>query len=130
VYWKCENQDCKGRGNSPPDMGPHLKVTKCHDLWHEPLLVKREVCPTINKFKQASISENRKGKKTRNILKSAIKDLPDDVLIHLLSDSALRQQVNRANKKEKPIVEPKLLKDLIIDDHFRKTYKGENFLLG
>jgi hypothetical protein len=42
----------------------------------------------------------------------------DDVVIHLLSASALRQQVNRANKKNKPIVKPKYLKDLVMKEFF------------
>lgn len=35
-----------------------------------------------------------------------------------------------AYKKDKPIVEPKYLKDLIVDPSFKKTYRGEDFLLG
>jgi hypothetical protein len=42
----------------------------------------------------------------------------DDVVMHLLSASALRQQVNRANKKNKPIVKPKYLKDLVMKEFF------------
>jgi hypothetical protein len=52
------------------------------------------------------------------------------VLMHLPSSDALRQQVNRANKKDKPIVELKYLKDLIVDPSFKKTFRGEDFLLG
>ena len=117
MYWKCENKDCKGRGNPPAGLIPHLTITQGHDMWHEPLLVKREVVETLNNI-------------VFNIIKNAIKDKTDDVLVHLPSASALRQQVNRANKKNKQIVEPKCLKDLIIDEKYKKTYKGEAFLLG
>ena len=60
-----------------------------------------------------------------------IKNKSDDVLIELPSVAALSQKANRARKKGKDIVkEPKYLKDLIINENFKKTYKGEEFLLG
>ena len=68
--------------------------------------------------------------KKREIFSKRLIKTTDDVLMHLPSSDALRQQVNRANKKDKPVVEPKYLKDLIVDPSFKKTYRGEDFLLG
>ena len=43
-------------------MVPPFTLTKPHDLWHEPLLVKREVCETLELFKEKA-SRSKKGKK-------------------------------------------------------------------
>ena len=77
MYWKCENKDCKGRGNPPAGLIPHLTITQGHDMWHEPLLVKREVVETLNNI-------------VFNIIKNAIKDkLSIDVKInaHIIANS-------------------------------------------
>jgi hypothetical protein len=88
IYWKCEDKNCNGRGNSSGDMNPYRTITQSHELWHEPLFVKREVCETISQFKSMAIGKNRKGNKTRNIFKEVIKNKTDDVLMHLPSSDA------------------------------------------
>ena len=130
IYWKCEDKNCKGRGISNINMQPPLTVSQCHDLWHEPVLEKREVVETIKQFKLAAAS--KKGKTTRTIIKQVIKDKSDEVLAQLPTASALTQQSRRPDKKNKQAApkEPKYLKDLVINEQFKKTYKGEDFLLG
>ena len=98
-------------------------------MWHEPVLVKREVEECKQKFKDVA-SASKKGTKSRNILKDIIKDKSDEILAELPSLSSLRQQANRLKKSEKGVKEPKYLRDLVIDDSFKKTYKGDDFLLG
>lgn len=130
MYWKCEDKNCKGRGNSCGEMLPPLKLTKAHNLWHEPSLVKREVYETIRDYRLASTSIKSKGK-NRQILKDILKDKSDDVLAELPTASALAQQGNRINKRgQTRSKEPKKLKDLVIDNCLKKTYKGEEFFMG
>ena len=112
-------------------MTPPLKVTQCHNLWHEPSLVLREVMETVNQFKVAVTDKKNKNLKTRTIIKEIIKDKRDDVLVELPSASALSQQANRLNRKKNiRTKEPKSLAGLVINDCLKKTYKGEDFLLG
>ena len=130
IYWKCDDKNCTGRGNSSSDFKPPLILTQCHSLWHEPLLVKREIDECIQQFK-LSVASTQKGMKTRHILKDILKDKSDDVLSEIPSLNALRQRANRIRKSNKHVnKEPKFLKDLIINDNFKKSYKGEDFLLG
>ena len=81
-------------------MQPPFIVSKCHDLWHEPSFVKREVAETLVRFKEAATS-TKKGKKTRTFIKDIIKDKSDDVLLELPYACALRQRANRARKEIK-----------------------------
>ena len=111
-------------------MVPPLLLTKAHNLWHEPTLVKRQVYETISEYRLASTSSKSKGK-NRQILKDILKDKSEDVLAELPSASALAQQGNRLNKRvQARSKEPKKLKDLVIEDCLKKTYKGEEFFMG
>ena len=65
------------------------------------------------------------------MIKEIIKNQSDEVLSELPSTCALRQKANRARKRDKEVIkEPKYLKDLVINENFKKTYKGEDFLVG
>ena len=78
----------------------------------------------------ASTSSKSKGN-IRQILKDILKDKSEDVLAELPSASALAQQGNRLNKRvQARSKEPKKLKDLVIEDCLKKTYKGEEFFMG
>ena len=105
-------------------MVPPLLLTKAHNLWHEPTLVKRQVYETISEYRLASTSSKSKGK-NRQILKDILKDKSEDVL------AELAQRGNRLNKRGQARgKEPKKLKDLVIEDCLKKTYKGEEFFMG
>ena len=68
--------------------------------------------------------------KPRNIIKQAIKEQDDDVLAKLPSSNALRQQIQRQRNNNKiKIKEPKDLRDLVVAEINKKTFKGKLFLL-
>ena len=68
--------------------------------------------------------------KPRDIIKQIVKDVDDEVLAKLPSTTALRQKISRERNKNKiKLKEPKDLRELIVPEHYKKTYKGKLFLL-
>ena len=68
--------------------------------------------------------------KPRNIIKQVIKETNDEVLAKLPSSNSMRQTIQRLRNKNKiKTVEPKDLRDLVVAEQNKKTYKGKLFLL-
>jgi hypothetical protein len=126
-YWKCVNVNCKGRGTSCGLITPFL-LTQCHSDWldMDPTLAK-----VAENIKQAKLKGVQTKCKSNAIINDIIKDNDDAVLRKNPSHSAFKQVISREIKKNKVdnFKGPIDLKELIVPEHLKKTYRGKLFLL-
>ena len=125
-YWKCENDQCIGRGWSNEFMPP-FELTSAHCIWHEPNKTKVKVNLMVEEVNKAAKNSREK---PGSIMKNIVKDVDEDVLRSMPSQSAIKQRITRKRKKnEIHIKEPVDLKSLVVPDQYKKTYRGKLFLI-